>query len=216
MENYSSSIFKKCFFVVSTLGFIYTLKLFLKNLFSVEHFYIVQGNISSLKLSQTLRNNFTIKLVVESDWDEILKNLRALNPAERKEILVRLFFYQAGLKNCYIIRTKTGEIAAMQWLICPSENSIVQQHFNTRFYPLKKNQVMIENVYTFPTARGIGSLPAITTELLRIAKEKGFKSVVFYVSKDKIAPLNEFIGCGCKIRKIMIETKILGRTKRNL
>ncbi len=79
----------------------------------------------------------------ESDWDEILNNLKSLDPAGRKEILIRLFFYQAGLKNCYIARTKTGENAAMQWLIYPSENSIVQQHFNTRFYPLKKNQVMI-------------------------------------------------------------------------
>ena len=216
MEDYASSIFKKGFFALSNLGCIYIFKLFLKNIFSIEHFYIVQGNISSLKPPQRLRSNCIIKLVVESDWDEILKNLRSLDPADRKEILVRLFFYQAGLKNCYIARTKTGEIAAIQWLIYPSENSIVQQHFNTRFYPLRNNQIIIENVYTFPNVRGIGYLPAITTELLHIAKEKGFKSVIFYVSKDKIAPLNEFIGCGCKIRKMMIETKILGRTKRKL
>ena len=154
--------------------------------------------------------------MVDSDWDEILNNLKSLDPASRKEILVRLFFYQAGFENCYITRTKTGEIAGMQWLIYPSENSIISQHFNTRFYPLKKKQVMFENVYIFPNMRGIGYLPAMTAELLRISKEDGFKTVIYYVSKDKIAALNVFLGCGCKIRKMMVETKILGRTKRKL
>jgi len=134
----------------------------------------------------------------------------------RKDIVARLFFSQAGFKHCYFAKTSIGQPAYIQWLIYPDENEIIAKHFQYRFYPLKPNQVMLENAFTFPKFRGLGLMPNVSAELLTIARNQGYKNAVVYIKKNQIASINEFLKLNFKIRKIVREYKLFGITKRML
>ncbi|HHL34205.1 MAG TPA: hypothetical protein ENJ30_07565 [Desulfobulbaceae bacterium] len=139
-----------------------------------------------------------------------------MDAIERKEVVSRVLFYRSGFKNCYVAKTIENEIAYIQWLIYPSENSIIKKHFQKRFYLLEEFQVMIENAFTFPKFRGLGIMPVVTKELMKRARERGYKSAISYIRKDNIISLNEFMRLNFKITELLKEYKFLGVVKRNL
>jgi hypothetical protein len=142
--------------------------------------------------------------------------LPELSPSNRKELLVRLLFYEAGFEHCYIAYTADGDLAAIQWLLRPHENKQLQARFPHRFYPIGPRQVMIENAFVFPDSRSVGVLRIITMHLLATALSEGYTHAVTYIPKEKIASLNAFIALGFKIRKLTRERKLLGSTRRAL
>ena len=125
-------------------------------------------------------------------------------------MIIRLFFYHAGFKNCYLAITEKGDIAAMQWMVYPDENELIKHAFQDRFYPLKKNQLMLQNFFTFPRFRGLGYMPAMVVDLMKMAKEDGYRNVIGYIRKDRVGMINEMINIGFKLRKLIREYKILG------
>ncbi len=150
------------------------------------------------------------------DITEIRDNLKSLGPIDKKELILRLFFYEAGFKNCYVARNTKGQIVYLQWLIYPYENVIIKSRFGSRFYPLKEKEVMLENAFTFPRFRGLGLLPSVSAQLLDIARQDGYASCITYIRKDQIVSLNEFTRLGFKITKLVREFKFLGVTRRML
>ncbi len=211
----NDSSFNKYLFALSNLGFNQTFKLALNNLFSINHYYILKKNLSSLNTGNQLKSNIEIKKVNNDDLNDIVKTIKMLDPIDRKEIVSRILFYKSGFKNCYVAKKK-DDIAYIQWLIYPYENSIIKENYQRIFYPLGENQVMIENAFTFPKYRGIGLMEAVTLKLLSIAKKEGYKFAVGYIRKDRIISLNEFIKMGFKITKMVREYKFLGMTTRTL
>lgn len=212
----SNSIIKQFLFTLTNLGYKYTLKYLAKNILFIDYYYILYLNLSSLKIPRESRLNYSIKIAGESDFESLIDQIGQLELNARKEIVSRLFFRQAGFKHCYFVRTTNGQLAYMQWLIYPDENEIIAKNFRSRFYPLKPNQVMLENAFTFPKFRGLGLLPNISAELLTIARNQGYKNAIVYIQKNQIVSINEFLKLNFKIRKIVREYKIFGITKRTL
>ena len=208
--------FDNIFFVLKHLGFLSILKLISSYLLTINHCYILNCNLKSI-ISFSLLRNPTGKLrKLESNDLKILKDcLNKLNYNDKKELLSRILFYQNGFDNCYIFLIN-GQIAYLQWLIYPSENTIIDKYYKKNYYPLRKNQIMIENAFTFPNFRGRGLFPFVTQSLLQIAKDQGYKSVVSYIKKNNIISLNEFIKMGFKITKIIGDYKLLGTAWRKL
>ncbi len=208
--------YNKYAFVFSNLGLKNTFKLMITRCISLNHYYILNRNLTSLPDKKKIRREISIKKIDEQDLKEIIQMVKLLDPVSKMEVLSRILFYNYGFKNCYIGKTKEGEIAYIQWLVYPYENMNIKNHFRNVFYPLRENQVMIENVFTFPKFRGLNLMPAITIKLLNIAKENGCKSAIAYVRKDRIAALNESMRLGFKITKMITEYKFMGSIKRTL
>lgn len=197
-----------------SLGTKQSVNLFAKNIISSNHYYILKTNLGLANASPTSRFKMTIKKI--EDYEQLIPVFKELDPLSRKELYVRLQFLNAGFKNCYAAFTNDGKIVFLQWLIEPFENGIIHKYYRQRFYPLKDNQVMIENAFTFPKYRGYGLLPFVTQRIMAIAKDSGYKTCLSYIKKDNIASLNEFMNMGFKIVKIVKEYKFMGNTIRKL
>ena len=149
MKNYIEAVnFNKYRFILSNLAYKNILKLAMNNLCSINHYYVLNRNLTSLNIEKKIRSNIVVKKVDSDDLNHIIKTLKLLKPNDRKEVVSRLLFYKAGFENCYVAKTKKDEVAYIQWLIYPSENLIIKEHFRRKFYPLRENQVMIENAFT--------------------------------------------------------------------
>lgn len=212
----SNSVIRQFLFALTNLGYKYTFKYLAKNILFVDYYYILYLNLSSLNKPRESRLNYSIKIADESDFESLIDQIGQLELNARKEIVARLFFRQAGFKHCYFVRTTNGQLAYMQWLIYPDENEIIAKNFRYLFYPLKPNQVMLENAFTFPKFRGLGLLPSVSAELLTIARNQGYKNAIVYIQKNQIVSINEFLKLNFKIRKIVREYKIFGISKRTL
>jgi hypothetical protein len=147
-ETLNKNIFSKQLSLLSKLGFEGTGRLMVKYLLSLDHYYILYLNLSSLNRHQMERFNYVLHPAEKDDFKALTAQVRDYNTRDRKEILTRILFYQAGLKNCYIAKTDEGQMAYMQWIVYPHENKLLARAFPRRFYPLKSNQVMVKNRIT--------------------------------------------------------------------
>jgi len=208
--------FKQYSFLLLNLGLKNSFKLMITRCISFRHYYILKRSLTSLPDEMDIRREIFIRKINNDDINKIIQIVKLLDQASKADVLSRILFYKYGFENCYIGITKEDEIAYMQWLIYPHENIKIKKHFQNIFYPLKENQVMIENVFTFPKFRGLNLMPAITIKLLNIAKESGYKSAIMYVRDNSITALNENIKLGFKIIKVVREYRFIGMVKRTL
>jgi len=185
-------------------------------LFSVNHYYLLGKKLAAQE-EFPAPSGVTAPLTKITAHDLVLlrQTLDALESADKREVLARLFFYEDGFENCYVMK-RGEEIVYVQWVIFPWENGTLEERYRTKFYPLAEKQVMIENAFTFPRHRGQGHLLHGTTQLLRLAKERGYSAAICYIRKDRIASLNEFARMGFRITRILTEYKVLGRAWRTL
>lgn len=207
---------KKFFRILSTLGFKYSSRVIAKNLLSYNHYYVLDAHLNEVHCDLPNRLSLSKKKLDEDGINQVLENAGELSDADRKEILVRWLFHQSGFKNCYLFQTQDGEPAYLQWIIYPEENNVIRSRYGNRFYPLNKQQVMVENAFVFPKFRGYGLIYHGTLELLKMAQEQNYKYAVTYIVKDNVASINAFVKMGFSLRKIVPEIKFAGITKRFL
>jgi len=207
---------KKALFVLANLGLKNTFKVISKNTLYFDHYFALTANLSSVGSPPKIRGVYFIRKAEEKDFENLMNSIKSFDYEDRKEIIIRLFFYHAGFKNCYLAITEKGDLAAMQWLVYPDENELIKKEFQDRFYPLKKNQLMLQNFFTFPRFRGLGYMPAMVVDLMKMAKEDGYRNVIGYVRKDRVGTINEMINIGFKLRKLIREYKIFGKTSKAL
>lgn len=191
-------------------------KIVSRNIFSKSYYFILKKNIQS--------NNFRIKRKLPINFykvgaleiNELRQNMKELDQQARKEIIVRINFFKKGLKNCYIGKNEKGENVYLQCIIFPFENEAIKKYFKKKFYLLNKNEIILENAFTFPKFRKLGLLHYGTNFLLNMAKESGYKTAVCYIRHDNIQSLNEFMKMGFKITKMVREYKLAGFCWRTL
>ncbi|MDA8090598.1 MAG: GNAT family N-acetyltransferase [Nitrospiraceae bacterium] len=192
-------------------------KVLLRNLFSINHYYLLERRILPVGVKNDSRMDLSLARADEGDIEDILAGSKNLGPEDRKEIVSRVLFYRSGFKkNCYIGRDKKGNIALLQWLICPDENSVIDGSYSRKFYRLAPGEVMFENIFVFPRYRGRGLLSASTGMLLEIARKDGYRRALGYIRKDRIPALNEFLKMGFRLVRLIREVKFLGIAARNL
>ncbi|MGC8490560.1 MAG: hypothetical protein ACP5SH_02370 [Syntrophobacteraceae bacterium] len=201
---------------VRCLGFRGVSGILLDRLVSLNNFYILQKSLSSVAAPNPHRMQLPISKIEEKDWHEILEQAYCLDIVSRREILSRARFFRNDFRNCYGVRSKTGSIAHIQWIVFPEENDAISAHYRRHFKPLEPNEIMLENAFTFPRFRGIGLLRYATRHLLNLAGELGYKKATAYVLFENCASLNELIPLGFSIRKVVREYRFLGLTRRRL
>lgn len=206
-------------YIMKALGPKHSLKLLGSRLLSVNHYYVLRKNLmegaGEAAPVQGQGGRMEMGPIGDADIEVILKGLATCTPAEKRDVLAYLLFYQSGFKNCFVMR-RDDQVAYMQTLIYPEENALIMERYRSKFYPLKESQVMLENVFTFQPFRGLGCLLSGTQQLLELARSKGYRSAVCYIRKDRIVSLNEFMRMGFKITRMMPEYKVLGKVWRAL
>ena len=200
--------------LMTNLGFKASLILFIKRVFSIEHYYVLQKSISQPIIVPKIRHQVNLRGADDYDIIHAVNHINGLDGNARRELISRVLFYRTGIKNCYAVKTKDDILAYLQWLIYPSQNDIIKKNFSGVFQPLKTGQVLIENVFTFPAFRGYGLMPHITAKLIEIAQNEGYKSAIMYIRKDKIESLSQSMMLGFKITSLLRELKIFGITLR--
>lgn len=209
-------MFQKYIQILNGLGLKTSLKVLLCKLFSVNHYYVLTRNLKSLEFERTIRFQYQLEKMTEDGWADVADDLKSSDRDCRREFYSRLLFYKSGFKNCYVLKNKNKEIACMLWVVYPSENEIIKKHFKKKFYPLRDNQVMLENVFTIPKYRGFGFSPTATIEILNLVRSQGYKSAIIYSRKDRIDSLNDIMKLGFKIQKLIKEYKVFGFVWRTL
>lgn len=209
-------LIKSIISLFKSMGLNVTCKALLRNIASINHYYILQRGLADLIEERVSRVKFYICIANNEDIMTIINNIKYIDNPSRKEIFIRMLFNNSGFKNCYIAKTTSGDIACLQWLIYPNENDIIKKYYSNRFNLLREKQVMVENAFTYPKYRGLGLKRDMTNELLKEAKKRGYTSAITYVRKDLIHSINENIRNGFKITKLVTECKIFGFTKRFL
>ena len=206
----------KVFFYLKNLGLLNILKLILNRLLSTNYLYVVKVNLKLISQYPLKRvPSGKLSLINNDDLMWIKNRIKRMDSENRREILARIKFNDMGFQNCYVMKNNK-EITHMQWLIYPTDNYIIKKYFKRIFYPLNRNQVMIENAFTFPEFRGCGYLLFVSLNLLNIAKRQGYKTAIGYIKKDKINSLNESYKMGFKITQLLRERKFLGYVYRDL
>ncbi len=191
-------------------------ELLLDRLFSFNNVFILQKSLSTVAAPNPHRMQLSISKIEERDWDEILKRARCLDVESRREILARAFFFRNNFRNCFTVRSRTGLIAHIQWIVFPEENEVIGSCYGGLFKPLERYETMIENAFTFPRFRGLGLYTYATRHLLNLAGQLEYRKATVYVRSEKFASLNELIGMGFSIKRVVREYKFLGVTRRGL
>ena len=206
---------QKLKFLVTHLGLRGTTKILLRRLFSVDHFYFLTVPLRRVHNCRT-RSDITLSRATEEDWEQILSGLGDLDADTRTNLLSRHAFYREGFRHCYIGRTRTGTIVSVQWLIRPDENDVIRSKFRRMFYPLKSEQVLIENIFIFPESRGYGIFTTVNCLLLNLAREEGFQACTAFIRKDNLPSLNEFMKIGFQMQKLITAYNFCGFSWRQL
>ena len=136
------------------------------------------------------RLKYTVRLATEEDMEEVLQQSKSEGKQSTYELLQRKLFYESGFRNCYGARTAdAGELCYMEWVIYPEDDNTASQAYRSRFPKLKENEILLENAYTFKKYRGNWLDASVTTEVLEMVRQNGFKRVILYVQQDNIASM---------------------------
>ena len=207
---------KKYQFIISNLGIWVPAKFFLKKILYLDYFYFLTAPLKKVEPGIRILSDIQIAEARNEDWAMIVDGLKLLDSNERREVIVRLLFYQKGFYSCYIGRNESGDIVSLQWLIRPNDNHLIERHFNDFFYPLNEKQVIVENIFVYPKYRGLGVFTTVNHLLLEKAREEGFRRCHAYIQKGNIASLNGFMKLGFQVKKLLRSYNVCGFSWRNL
>lgn len=202
-------------FVASNLGIRVPAAYALKRLAHVDHFFHLTAALARLRFPR-LRHDIAFAQATENDLAEIVRGIPALDPDSRREVVTRVLFFRRGFSGCYVARNPRGEIVALQWLVRPRENALLQAHFPRTFYPLGEREVMTENVFIYPPYRGLGMFPTLKHHVLTKARDEGFRTCHSYVRKDNLVSLNGLLALGFQVQRLLTAYNLGGWSWRNL
>lgn len=180
---------------------------------SIDHIYVLRYNLGRLPLQETNRKGGgQLRLLDEADIACLEAELdqKRVASSERRHIATRVLFYKSGLRHCYGLR-EADRILYLQWLIFPEEAGLLMRHYGNRYLPIREKEVMIENAFTHPMARGRGYYPAYSLELMRLAAARGARSAVAYVKKSNLPSLTQLIAMGFKATALLRDYRCMGR-----
>lgn len=162
------------------------------------------------------RTKYSLQPASRDDMEEILNKAKQEVGESARELLQRKWFYDCGFHDCYVARAAgSGDLCYIQWLVSSRDDSVVKRGFTKRLPRLKRDEILVENTFTFPQYRGNGIYPSVMVELGQIAKSKGFRRMLVYVREDNTASLKGCEKAGFRQFERISEIKLFFLTRRN-
>jgi GNAT superfamily N-acetyltransferase len=159
------------------------------------------------------RPPFVLERAGKHDIDELVTMTKTESKDSLHELLERIWFYENGFQDCYVARSAdNGELYGIAWLVFPAQ--VMKDGFSSRLPVLKKDEILLENCYTFEKHRGKGLMPAMVNELCEKARTMKFKRLITYIRLDNHASLRVFDKLAFKKFEEISELKLLFHTSR--
>ena len=134
----------------------------------------------------------------QTDINEILTIAKAASKASAYELIMRIMFYNSGFRKFYVARTtENGELCYIAWLLSSAEHPELRDGFKG-IPPLKKNEVLLFNLFAFEKYRGTGLAPSVDVQLCKIAVKNGYERAVAYPLGNNIAGVKTLEKIGFK------------------
>jgi hypothetical protein len=161
------------------------------------------------------RITYNLRPGTEEDMNEVISRLKYESKSEVIELLDRKSFYDRGFDCFFVARTtETNEICHTKWFVTSKYNSLLKSCSRLMIDHLKDDEVLTEYTYTFEKFRKTRVGAAVRFELSEMFREKGFKRVIGYASKNNPASLRSFEIDGYKRFEEVQRLKFLFITRR--
>ena len=173
-------------------------------------FLVTTGQVDAPRPASEFR--CTTNLASPDDTKELFRELRHESSEGRYQLLVRKWYHERGLGDCYITRTiDTNEICAVRWVVTPEH--VKRLGWEDRF-PLAEDEIMFENLYTFERYRREGARTAAAHQVRKMVLQQSFIRNRGYVDETNIPQLKWGEKTGGKVRARVLERHFLFRTTR--
>ena len=144
------------------------------------------------------------------DVEEFFQKMVYESEESRYQLLVRKWFYESGLHNCYIARTSdTNEMCHIRWMV--TSRDMRETGYEIRLPTLKEDDVLAENAYTLERFRGRGINTAAARPIDEIYRKQGFRRIMSYIDENNIPSLKTSKKRGNKVFERVLERHILFR-----
>ena len=143
---------------------------------------------------------YTLALASKADIEEALRKAGTESKESVQKLLYRKWLYESGFRNWYVARiVETGDLCYMHSVIDADDYKRADGDFSNWLPDLKEGEALLEGAYTFEKYRGLKLSTAISVDLVRIYKEKGYQRILTYIEKNNIPPLKvvEAVGFTC-------------------
>ena len=158
---------------------------------------------------------YHLQRLSEGDLAEIFYNVKTRPKREIIELVQREWYYQCGFLDGYVARTiDSQKPCCLAWLVSADGEDFVSKGFKDRLPGLKKDEIILANLYTYENYRGKNLMPSVVNELCSIVKKRGFRRIIAYVRKDNTASLRLFEKLGFRKFEETPELKFLFYTRR--
>ncbi len=161
------------------------------------------------------RPTLSVQPASREAFQGILARAKAERGEDVFEILRRVSFYQRGFDACYLALTDSGEVCHFAWLLSARDNGLILSQYPSGTTSLKEGDVLLENIYTFPSFRGQGIMGAVIRQLQVLARSQGFRRMVAYVDTENKPSLAGFHRAGFRSFGEEIETHRFFRARRS-
>ena len=206
---------RDCRLVLTNLGFWTPARYALRRMGHIDHFYQMSAALRRLRFPR-LRSDLRFTEASEADFDEIARGLKVLDLDSRREVITRLRFHRAGVPGCHVGRDARGELVSMQWLLRPRDAPALARACPGLYPSLGPDEVLIENIFVYPSYRGLGTFETVNHAVLDRAQREGFRVCHTFVRKDNVPSLNGNLDLGFRIRRLVTGFSVAGVSWRTL
>ena len=170
------------------------MRLFFSRIHStVTYVWLAKDLIEPAELPQI---PYTLQAASSRDFRNISATLEGERGQDVFEILRRISFFERGFDACYLAFTDSGQVCHMAWLLSASHNDLIESQYPAGMRRLQEDEVLQENIFTFPSYRSKGVMNSTTLCLADLARNQGFRRILAYVDIENKTSLRGFLRAG--------------------
>ena len=184
------------FLLVRRGGIGVLVRLFCSRVNSTITYVWLAKDLDSGEASDSSQIPYSLQSASPEAFRRILARLNGESGQDVFEILRRVSFYERGFDTCYLVSTESGDVCHVVWLLSASHNDLIRTQYPSGMCKLEKDEVLLENIFTFPSYRSKGIMTSVTSDLANLAREQGFHRVLAYVDIENKTSLKAFLRAG--------------------
>jgi hypothetical protein len=176
-------------------------------------FYGLRADLTALPEVRPAKASITMTPRDPSTFRGFDDELKRVGGSDYVEVCFRILSCDAGVRTLYAADGPDGDPAYAQWLVRPAEQDVIHEHAPGRYPRLEAHEVLLEGAYTFRNSRRMGMMADGMAQLLRIARDEGFRSALTYVGADNVASLRGCATVGFVLDHVRHNERRLGRRR---
>jgi hypothetical protein len=145
-----------------------------------------------------------------ASYDGLDQELPGTNGTDYLEVLFRMWFCEAGIRELFVGDGPDGQPAYCQWLVRQRDQWEMHEHAPGRYPVLRADEVLLEGAYTFTAYRRMGVMADGMWQLLACARDEGARSALTYVQDDNRASLRGCAAVGFELDHMSRSDRRLG------